>query len=239
MTADATMNGVRAAAIVGHASAGAFVALVACSGASTTIIDQPGDGGGPGSDGGVHGGADATGGGSDAPAGGDDASDTGTVLHDAQAHDTGAACAPSPPDGAACNSMTPPPPAITIQCNAAEQVPAPTGGPISDGTYVMTGSTYYAGGGACQTPEVDGVTWLVCGTSWQIAQTTTLSGQTPQTLVANATVIQAGSDLNITLTCGVPNQQPLTFGYDATSTTLRLHINGASPAGRIDTFMRQ
>jgi hypothetical protein len=211
---------------VGPGAAALVLVVAACSGAAPSIIEQPGDGGSGTTDAG-HGGADATGG-SDGPLTGND---TG-------AHETGVACTPSPPSGAACNSLTPPPPAITIECNASEQVPAPTGGVIQDGTYLMTAATYYAGGGACQTPEVDGVTWQICGTSWQIAQTTTLSGQTPQTLVANATAIPGASTVSITLTCGL-TAQPFTFAYDATPTTFRLHTGGTAATGRVDTFTRQ
>jgi hypothetical protein len=222
------MNAVRAGSIAAH-----VLVLAACSGAAPSVIEQPGDGGTGTSDGG-HGGVDATGG-TDGPISGDDGPVSGG---DASVHDSGGACAPSPPSGSACNSLTPPPPAITIQCNTTEQVPAPTGGVIRDGTYVMTSATYYAAGGACQTPEVDGVTWDICGSSWQIAQTVTVSGQTPQTLIGNATVIPTGSTLNITLTCGLTSQ-PITFAYDATPTTLRLHTGGTATTGRVDTFMRQ
>jgi hypothetical protein len=134
--------------------------------------------------------------------------------------------------------MTPPPASVPIQCNATSAAPAPTGGTIRDGHYVMTSSTYYANGGGCQAQEADGVEWYVCGTSWQIAQNVTVSGQQPQFLIANATVIPAGPTLSITITCGLQSQ-PLTFGYDATATELRLHTTGTSSTGRIDTFMLQ
>lgn len=220
-----TMVVVRAGSI----AAVVFV-LAACSGAAPSIIDQPGDAGGT-SEGG-HGG-DAKGG-DDGPISGGDAS----------LHDSGGTCTPSPPNGTTCNSLTPPPPAITIECNASEQVPAPTGGVIRDGTYVMTASTYYAGGAACQPSEVDGVTWKICGESWQIGQTTTVSGQTSQTLVANATVVVSGSTVSITLGCETPSQSPMPppflFGYDATPTSLRLHTEApTATTGRIDTFTRQ
>jgi hypothetical protein len=222
---------------------GGFVAahallVVACSGATTSVIEQPGDGGGSATDSGTQGGSDASsGGGGDGPVVANDASESG-MLHDDAGHEAGGTCVPSPPDGGACNSLAAPAPSISIQCNPSAQVPAPTGGTIVDGVYVMTSSTYYAGGGACQSPEVDGVTWLVCGTSWQIAQAVTQGGLPAQILVANATVIPTGSNLDITLTCGAPSNT-FTFGYDATPTTLRLHTGGTAATGRIDTFTRQ
>ena len=102
----------------------------------------------------------------------------------------------------------------------------------------MVSSMDYANGGTCAPAEVDNTMWRICGTSWQTAQTSAVTGQNPYTLIANATVVPAGSTLAITLTCGstVP---PLTFGYDASGNTLRLHINGSATAGRVDTFQRQ
>jgi hypothetical protein len=221
---------VRAACILGPA-----IAIAACSGATTSPITQsPGDAGS--STDGSHGGADGASGDDASVIGGDDAQggSDAIVLHEA-----GQACHPSPsPDGGACNPLIPPPASIVIQCNQTELVPAPTGGTIADGHYVMTSSTYYAGGGACPTPENDGVTWLICGSQWEIAQTTAINGQPPSTLVANATVVPASPNVAITLTCGITTA-PITFGYDATPTTLRLHINGTAPNGRIDVFTRQ
>ena len=216
---------------------GSAIGIAACSGAPTSAITQPGDGG-VGADG-AHGGADGSSGDDAATSGGDGAAGDDAVTHaDAGDHDVAASCQPSPPDGGACNALVPPPASIPIQCNTTELVPAPTGGVIADGHYVMTSSTYYAGSSTCPTPETDGVTWLICGSSWQIAQTTTVSGQTPTSLVADATVVPTGTDLAITLTCGI-TAAPLTFGYDATPTSLRLHINGTAPNGRIDVFTRQ
>jgi len=218
---------------------GSVIAIAACSGAPSSPITQPGDGGANAD--GPHGGGDGASGDDAGVIGGDDAQGGGDaiVLPEASDHDTGPACHPSSsPDGGACNPLIPPPASIVIQCNQTELVPAPTGGTIADGHYVMTSSTYSAGGGACPTPENDGVTWLICGSQWEIAQTTAVSGQPPSTLVANATVVPTGADLAITLTCGITTA-PITFGYDATPTTLRLHINGSAPNGRIDVFTRQ
>jgi hypothetical protein len=235
---NANLGAVRTAVFVGSA-----IAIAACSGATSSVITQASGDGGTGADG-SHGGSDGAGGddgssGSSGSSSGGGVGGDGAVSHlDSGDNDTGAVCHPSPPDGGACNALAPPPPNVTIQCNTAELVPAPTGGPITDGLYVLTSATYYAGGSTCPTPEVDGVTWLICGPSWQIAQTTALGGQTPTKLVANATVAAAGADLVFTLTCGI-SSTPITFGYDATPTTLRLHINGTSPNGRIDVFTRQ
>jgi hypothetical protein len=135
-----------------------------------------------------------------------------------------------------------PPTTVTIECDATASAPTPVGGVIQDGVYHLTSSTFYAGGGTCPTPEVDGVSWQVCGTSWQLAQNDSVNGQVQPSLVANATVVAAGSDVTITVTCGLASPPPpFVYGYDANTTTLRLHIGGGTSAttGRVDTFTRE
>ena len=217
--------------------------IVACSGAAPTILDGPHDGGtgGEGSSGGGSGGSS---GGQDAMPMGDDQSDaTMPPPQDAATVDVheAAACMPSPPGAAgACNSITAPASSVAVTCNATEAVPAPVGGVIHDGTYRLISATFYADGSACPTPETDGVVWDICGTSWQIAQNDAVNGSPQPPLVANATVVATGSSLAITNSCGLTTQ-PITFGYDADPTSLRLHIGGGTTAtsGRVDTFARQ
>lgn len=218
----------------------AILAVAGCSGAKPALIGGVSDAAagldtGAGADGANHPGNDAI-----AP--GDDEADATGPPPDASidVYETGSgSCTPSPPDGGACNSLVPPASSVAVQCQTAQPVPAPTGGTILDGTYVMTSATYYGDGAACPAAEVDNTMWLVCGTSWQTAQISAVTGQTPYTLVANATVVPSANTLAITLTCGT-TVAPVTFGYDASGNTLRLHINGATAtAGRVDTFERQ
>ncbi len=103
----------------------------------------------------------------------------------------------------------------------------------------MTSSTYYSDGAACETPENDGVRWQICGSTWQVAQELDVSGQPPNFLDANLTVVAAGPTLTLTVTCGIANAPPFTFAYDADATTLRLHTQGTGTTGRVDTFTRQ
>src|ERR1019366_2981110 len=203
--------------------------VVACSGAAPTILDEPHDGGtgGEASSGGGSGGSS---GGHDAMPMGDDQSDaTMPPPQDAATLDVHEAAVPactiSPPSGSACNSITAPPSSVAVTCNATEAVPAPVGGVIHDGTYRLISATFYADGTACPTPETDGVVWDICGTSWQIAQNDAVNGSPQPPLVANATVVASGSSLAITISCGLTTQ-PITFGYDADPTSLRLHIRG-------------
>jgi hypothetical protein len=219
--------------------------IVACSGAAPTILDGPRDAGAgsetsPGAEGGSSGGSS---GGHDAMAMGDDETDATTPPQDAALDVQEAAvpaCMPSPFDGGACNSVAVPPSTVVVDCDATDPVPAPLGGVIHDGTYRLISATYYADGNDCPEPETDGVTWDVCGASWQISQNDLVDGQAQSPLVANATVVATGSSLAITLTCGL-TIAPLTFGYDADATTLRLHTGGGATAtsGRVDTFALQ
>ena len=129
-----------------------------------------------------------------------------------------------------------------MQCDPTAAVPTPLGGTIRDGTYVMVQSTYYGdnSGAACPS-EVDNTTWSICGSSWQTAQVSTVTGMPPYTLIGNITVVATGTALTLNVTCGItpPPTPPFTFTYDAAGNALRLHINGTATAGRIDTFQRQ
>ncbi|HEX3343665.1 MAG TPA: hypothetical protein VHS09_03790 [Polyangiaceae bacterium] len=219
---------------------------VACSGAATPSLYGSHDGGveGATSSGGSSGGSGSSGGADAMPMGDDEADATTLPPPDAapDAHEaSGPACMPSPPDAGACNSVAAPPSSVAVTCDAADPVPAPVGGVIRDGVYRLTSSTYYAGGSTCPTPETDGVAWEICGASWQIAQNDSVNGSPQPPLFANATVVQTGANLSITITCGLMETQPLLFGYDADATTLRLHIGGGTTAtsGRVDTFARQ
>lgn len=221
----------------GASFAGAILLVAACSGTTATIGGGAGDAGSSSSSGGGSGGGSggsSSGGGS----GGGSGSSSGGIV-DASV-DVTMACTPSPPDGGACNALVPPASAVTVQCDATAPVPAPVGGVIRDGTYVMVSSTAYANGGACPTAEADNTMWRICGTSWQTAQTSAVTGSPPYTLIGNIAAVTTGTTLTLTVTCGItPPPAPFTFGYDASGNTLRLHINGTAAVGRIDTFQRQ
>ena len=223
------------------------VVVVACSGAPPNILDEPRDGGsgssgssGGGSGSGSGGSSGGSSGGHDAMAVGDDSDATTLPPQDAAMAPevTVPACMPSPADGGACNSIEAPASSINVTCDTADPVPAALGGVIRDGTYRLISATFYGDGAACPTPETDGVTWDICGSSWQIAQNDSVNGAPQPELVANATVVATGASLAITITCGL-TAAPLSFGYDADATTLRLHTGGTATSGRIDTFARQ
>jgi hypothetical protein len=238
--------------------------IVACSGAGSYTLTGPrADGGGSGSSSGGSssgssgGSSSGSGGGSSTSSGGGSSTSSGTASSSTSSGGVGddesdampppldatsPSCTVSPPDGSACNSITPPPSTITVTCNATDPVPAAVGGVVRDGTYKMIASEFYADGTACPTPETDGVVWDICGTSWQVSQNDSVNGTAQTPLIANLTVATVGTNITITITCGIPGDtMPITYGYDADTSSLRLHIGGGTSAtsGRVDTFARQ
>jgi hypothetical protein len=146
-------------------------------------------------------------------------------------------CNPTPPDGAACNSVSVSGPLVPLQCLQAT-VPTPIGGTIVDGTYVLTSSAFY--GATCPMPEQDRDTWLVCGNNWQTAQELTAGTSPPALRSLNLVVTPATTTgLSLQFTCGNALATVM-IGYDATPTTLTLYVGGGSAAGegRVDTYTR-
>jgi hypothetical protein len=191
----------------------------ACSGASSAPL------GGGGRDSGPPPEQDAGRAGDDGPAGPVDSSPP---------RDDGpsSVCNPSLPTDAACNSLAATGPLVPLQCINAT-APAPKGGTIADGIYVLTSSVSY--GATCPMPEQDRDTWLLCGTNWQTAQEHTMGTDPPQATSYDLVVTPAGaSQVALQITCG-GGLSSFTFGYDATPTTLTFYVGG----GRVDTYTRQ
>jgi hypothetical protein len=168
------------------------------------------------------------------------ASDSGepdvlAAMPDAGNADAGA-CLHSPAGAGVCNSLTVSGSPVSVVCMSGQTLPQPgAGGTVANGQYVLTASTYF---GACPSPETDRITWLICGSSWQTVQESTLNGMTTDAYL-NAFVSTSGSRASIDLVCG--QMTMATFGYDATPTTLTLYQPSAGNAaiGRVDTFTRQ
>jgi hypothetical protein len=185
-------------------------------------------------------GGDSNGGSGDAgndTASGDTGSNDGPADSPADVTDSGATgCPPQDhADGAACNMLSPMGNPVTINCQANQMPPSPSGGTIADGTYVLTSSTWY---GPCPPAESDRITWLVCGSTWQTVQEGTINDDT-STTHTDAHVTSSGSLLTIDFNCG--NTGTVTIGYDASPTMLVLYFAGTGGVtqGRVDTFTRQ
>jgi hypothetical protein len=119
--------------------------------------------------------------------------------------------------GDGCNSLALLGPTITSTC-ANGVAPQPTGGPIIDGTYVLTAMTFYGG---CQTVS--------------FAETVVLSAETVQAVAslsaagltrANERFTISGTNLLESHTC--PNSDTATTPYSATPNTLLLFSSGGT-----------
>jgi hypothetical protein len=79
-----------------------------------------------------------------------------------------ASCALAATDGGTCNAITQSSPLVTSTCSS-DPLPATTGGVVEDGVYVLDALTYYAG--QCPpSPDSEHITWVVCGTQWELAE---------------------------------------------------------------------
>lgn len=127
---------------------------------------------------------------------------------------------------------------MTLAC-VQGQLPPAQGGTIVNGVYIVASETYY--GATCPASETDRPRWLVCGTTWQTFQDTTMSGGTEMTGADNFNVTQNGTNLMLQGVCGVPMTTSYTFGYSATPTTLSLYIGNpnAPGEGRVDVYTLQ
>lgn len=116
-------------------------------------------------------------------------------------------------------------------------MPTASGGTVVDGTYVLTSSTYY---GTLCTPTQDRDTWLICGSTWQTTQEHG-GGGAPVVDSYNLNVVPNGTNLELTVLCGLSQMTMLTYPYDATPTSLTLYAGGGSTSdsGRVDVFTRK
>jgi hypothetical protein len=151
-----------------------------------------------------------------ADAAGDAAADT---APDATADST-SACPVSSSEGgadAACNAIAPAGPIVEQTCNDdAAAAPAPAGGTVADGTYVLTGAAFYGSPCPPLPPAQYRATKIVCGGTFQ--QADEAPDLTPDVHRWNATYATMGTNLTFHPTCG--NVPEGTDGYDATPTQL-------------------
>jgi predicted small lipoprotein YifL len=150
--------------------------------------------------------------------------------------DEGPPCMPPTPTATACNDLTPSGQPVTVQC-AAGAPPPPTGGTVTDGTYEMVSSTFF--GSDCPVDDVEQIVWTTCGPYWTTAEVLMGDVQT-NSIYVNGSATFGGASVTLTTTCSTTSVSGVTYGYDATPTTLTLHIHGFNGGGvRIDQFARQ
>jgi hypothetical protein len=138
-----------------------------------------------------------------------------------------AACDLYPLSGTACNSL---PlfdaPVVEPECATGSE-PTPTGGAIANGVYILQSSAYYGG---CPGTTTLQTTWSLCNAQWESAQQT---NGIDVPLNALASIDPTSATVSLTIVCPMPNAA--TYGYDATPTTLALHVPVDSYV-RVDTF---
>jgi hypothetical protein len=123
----------------------------------------------------------------------------------------------STPDGGACNGIPNAAPVVQ-QVTVNQSMPSPTaGGTIMSGTYYLTDSKIYQGGGA---PLQIQATQAIAG---NVVQDVTHIGMAPNSTYDTRTYSTSGTTLTVTLTCG--GSATFTFGFDATSTQYTTYNN--------------
>jgi len=145
----------------------------------------------------------------------------------------GAAGTPGTAGSSACTDLVNLAPAIE-ETYVSGAPPAPTGGAVQDGTYFETAFVNYAAAAVTPAPT-HRFTARVTGNQFEaVYSDTNVSEGAEQRITFTFTT--SGSDLNGTRTClnGNVTPSPVTFsGYDATPTTITLHlplVNHASGA---------
>jgi hypothetical protein len=144
----------------------------------------------------------------------------------------GGTCSASVPDGAACNTLTNLAPTIIPTC-ATGTIPTGTGGTIVDGTYFLTGETYYVGANCPQSPV--SATIVIAGDCVQ--QAGELRGSN---VAASFTLTVHGNVAAPTATClpgGTTPSVPVTF--TATGSTLTIFTaNAATGSNYVEVLTR-
>jgi hypothetical protein len=164
-------------------------------------------------------------------------SDTTLVL-DAPSRSNDAACGLEPTDAGSCNMVVQGGPFITSVCSP-QPLPTAQGGAIEDGTYVLDALTYYAG--VCPSaPDIERITWAVCGQQWEAVEDSTISDGGIHTNRLNLARVSQGNTLSSNLTCVPGITQPTMAAaqaYTASPGHFAVHV----PSGmgvRVDSFRK-
>lgn len=146
----------------------------------------------------------------------------------------------APPDGApdaaaACNQLELPDPVVTVM-QVAEVGPAPAGGALVPGTYVLTAATIYTGTGGASGPTTHTRREITTndGTHYDLVQVDVDGATMSMNREAGSYTI-AGSQLTTTKEC--PGGPPDTVGLTTTASSFTL-IFGTDPVDVLE-FTRQ
>jgi hypothetical protein len=165
-------------------------------------------------------------------------SDSTTVV-DGAVTSEGGACPLAPTDMQTCNAVPQQSPTITSSCVPAALPPA-EGGIVEDGTYVLQSLTYY--GGPCPpSPDVERITWVVCGTQWELVEDLVAPDGGVDVVRLNLARPAQGSMLTSNITCKPGATKPVMAdpqAYTASPGRFSVQIKAASGT-RIDTFIKR
>jgi hypothetical protein len=134
---------------------------------------------------------------------------TGTVSYPA--------CPGDPAPGLMCNAPAPCKEPVDLTRIASDR-PAPAGGTVVDGVYLLTEYNKYTGPGGEDGTMILGLEQVIVFVAGEMRIT---RGSAGAEMVSGGTYATAGSNLTFQGTC--PNTGDVTYAYTATPTGLRLH----------------
>ena len=124
-------------------------------------------------------------------------------------------CGSDATPGPACNTLRNDGPAVSVMASTAT-APAPAGGTIVDGTYVLTAATGYAISPAVIPTTTLSAVMQIAGSTMQ--QAGTINGEERR---YTSTLATSGTSVTTTDTC--PAADSNTYRYTATTTSLRIY----------------
>jgi hypothetical protein len=129
--------------------------------------------------------------------------------------------ASTPVDAGACTDLESS--SVEVDQNAvAGDVPAGTGGTISDGVYDLTEASIYVGASGLPGPTGTRIqeTMRITGTKLERVQTTLNSANASSTGSVSGTITVNGTSATLAVTCPTGNQETVTYTATATGLTL-------------------
>ena len=149
-----------------------------------------------------------------------------------------AVCSLEPIDSGTCNALMQRASLVTSVCSS-QPLPAAVGGVIEDGTYLLESLTYFAG--VCPpSPDLERITWVVCGTQWELVEDLNATDGGSHIVRLNLTRETQGNLLSSNIICQ-PGTVQSTMGPAQAYTASPGHfvVQVKSPNGtRVDSFVK-
>jgi hypothetical protein len=163
-------------------------------------------------------------------------SDSTSNVEDATSSEA-SACSLVPTGPETCNAVLQQSAVITSSCTP-DALPPAQGGTVDDGTYVLKSLTYYAG--QCPpSPDVERITWVVCGTQWEIVEDLLAPDGGTQNIRLNLTRANQANMLSSSITCRPGGQPSMADAQAYTASPGKFVVQVKTATGtRIDTFTK-